>query len=155
MKKILRVILFLTLFIPLSSLALDCQKKPCHRDCIANQPESIQTQCRCDARKKIYYHYWGTNFGVPEYEAVCDGSFEQYRVQYCSAKIRYDNQALSNPYSGNNYIPEYDPMCDTEESYYQKMNNLKQNQYYNKMIDALSRPVQVNVRGRVDSYNHY
>lgn len=143
MKKILRVILFLTLFIPLSSLALDCQKKPCHRDCIDSQPQSIQTQCKCNARKN--FRYW-----VPEYNPVCDGTFEEYTARYCAGKIRYDNQMFS--YS---YTPEYDPLCDTQESYFQKIQSLRQIQSYNKMIDALSRPVQVNVRGRVDSYNHY
>ncbi len=147
MQKTLQAIIF-TILITLPSIAVDCQKKPCHRDCIDSQPRSVQTQCKCDARKN--FRYW-----VPEYNSVCDGSFEEYRTRYCAGKIRYDNQMLSYSYSRNNYTPEFDPMCDTQESYFQKIQSLKQMQSYNKMIDALTQPVQVNVRSRVDTYSHY
>ncbi len=142
-KKLIHAIIF-TFLLTLPSIAVDCQKKPCHRDCINSQPQYIQTQCKCDARKN--FRYW-----VPEYNPVCDGSFEEYTARYCAGKIRYDNQML--PYT--NYTPEYDPLCDTQESYFQKIQYLKQMQTYNKMIDALTQPVQVNVRSRVDTYSHY
>lgn len=142
------LLITLTLILALPVYALDCNKKPCHKKCIDMQPEHIQDQCWCNARKKVYYHYWGTNYGVPEYNEVCDGSFEQYAVKYCAAKRRYDNFQLNNTNSSiaNRYTPQYDPICDgTEYDYNQKMQVLKQNQAINNMADALRQPVQVNV----------
>lgn len=133
------------LIISLPVYALDCNKKPCHKKCISSQPDYVQIQCWCNSRKKVYYRYWH-NDGVPEYNEVCDGTFEQYAVNYCAAKRRYDGYLLNNKNFANTYTPQYDPICDgSEAEYLQKIQVLKQNQAINNMADALRQPVQVNV----------
>lgn len=148
-KKIFIIFtVFILTILVLPVWALDCNRKPCHSKCIENQPTYIQKQCWCDARKKVYYHYWGTNFGVPEYNATCDGSYEQYVEKYCAAKMRYDNYNLNNynPNIANHYTPQYDPICDkSREEYYQKLQVIRQNQAMNNMAEVLKQPVQVNV----------
>ncbi|MCM1338577.1 MAG: hypothetical protein NC191_02770 [Muribaculaceae bacterium] len=122
------------------AFALDCTKKPCHKNCISSQPNYVQTQCRCNARKKVYYHYWGTNYGVPEYDMACDGTFEQYTVKYCAEKRRYDNWQLNNdnPNIANKYTPQYDPICDgSQAEYTRNIQILKQTQAINNMADSL------------------
>lgn len=63
--KFLLTILLISISLPV--FAVNCMKKPCHKKCIESQPESVKTQCMCNKRKKVYYHYWGTNYGVPEH----------------------------------------------------------------------------------------
>lgn len=139
MNKIL-LIVTLTLLYSLPVYALDCNKKPCHKKCIASQPTTVQTQCMCNARKKVYF------YSIPEYNEVCDGSFEQYAQRYCAAKRRHDNIELSQMYTGNNYTPEYEQICDgSYDEYLQRIQILKQNQLMNKYIEAINQPTQVNV----------
>lgn len=140
-KKIFIITSLLILALPV--WALDCNRKPCHSKCISSQPACVQTQCRCNARKKVYFHYLGTNWGVPEYDPTCDGSFEDYVEKYCTAKMRYDNYNLG---MYKHYTPQYEPYCDgSREEYNQKLQVIKQNQAMNDMVDALKQPVQVNV----------
>lgn len=146
MNKILLIVTLILLY-SLPVYALDCNKKPCHKKCIASQPESIQTQCMCNTRKRIYYHLtWFKNTGVPEYNEVCDGNFEQYRNQYCAAKFKYDDAYLTNSTTGQYYTPQYDQLCDgSYDEYLQKIQVLKQNQMMNRYINTMNRPVEVNV----------
>lgn len=139
-KSILILGMVQLLIANISAFALDCNKSPCHKNCISSQPNSVQTQCRCNSRKKVYYHYWGTNYGVPEYDMACDGTFEQYSVKYCAAKRRYDDFKLNNYNSNvaNSYTPQYDPICDgSHAEYTQNIQILKQNQAINNYADAL------------------
>lgn len=141
------LLLLLTLILALPANAVNCDKKPCHRKCIATQPEYIQTKCKCKKRKKVYYHLFANpGTGVPEYNEACDGSFEEYRIKYCEAKRYYDNAYLSNPNYAYTYTPRYDELCEgSYEDYSQRVQQLKHNQAINNMADALRKPQQVNV----------
>lgn len=142
--KLILIIASLVATIPV--YALDCNKKPCHKKCINMQPEPVRTQCMCKSRKDIYYHFWGLKSGVPEYNPVCDGDFELYRMKYCAAKRKYDNWFLTNSTTRYTYTPNYDQLCDgSYNEYNQRIEQLKQNQALNNMADAIRHPVQVNV----------
>lgn len=160
------LLLLLLLIISLPADAINCDKKPCHKKCIANQPQYIQTECMCKSRKRVYYKLFLTpRSGVPEYNAACDGSFEEYAIKYCNAKRYYDNAYLTNPNYKYSYTPQYDEICDgTYEKYSQKIEQLKHNQAINNMADAIRKPVDINVnyRGNVKhdvningTMNHY
>ncbi len=158
----------LVLMIALPANAVNCEKKPCHKKCIASQPDYIQTQCRCEKRKKVYYHTWGSKTGVPEYDPACDGSVEQYIIKYCEAKRIYDQKFLNytDPYIPNTYTPSYDQNCDgTYEQYLENIKELKKIQAINNAADALRQPIQVNhtiygqmnhnINGTIRTNNYY
>ena len=134
--KLILILEILLLLSVVPVFALDCNKKPCHRDCINSQPNSVQVQCRCNSRKKVYYNLWRDS--IPEYDMTCDGTFEQYAVKYCAAKRRYDNYMLNPAIYANNYTPQYDPICDgSYAEYAQNIQVLKQTQAINNHADAL------------------
>ena len=158
----------LVLMIALPDKEVNCEKKPCHKKCIASQPDYIQTQCRCEKRKKVYYHTWGSKTGVPEYDPACDGSVEQYIIKYCEAKRIYDQKFLNytDPYIPNTYTPSYDQNCDgTYEQYLENIKELKKIQAINNAADALRQPIQVNhtiygqmnhnINGTIRTNNYY
>ena len=155
----------LVLMIALPANAVNCEKKPCHKKCIASQPDYIQTQCRCNKRKKVYYHFLWTKTGVPEYDPVCDGSVEQYTIKYCEAKRYYDTQMLTT-YEPNRYTPQYDSLCDgSYDQYLENVKEIKQIQAINNAADALRQPIRVNhtiygqmnhnINGTIRTNNYY
>lgn len=141
-KLILILGMIQLLLVNIPVFALNCNKTFCHPKCINSQPASVQTKCRCDLRR-------GVKYNVPEYDKVCDGTFEEYKAKYCAAKQRYDNEQSEVDYiiyHTNRYTPAYDSLCDgSYAEYMQKIQGLKQIQALNNYSDALrNQRVQVN-----------
>ena len=44
--KVLSILLVLMIALPAN--AVNCEKKPCHKKCIASQPDYMKNQCRCN-----------------------------------------------------------------------------------------------------------